>query len=171
MNPVLAPRQPKCPVCTLVASPEDVTIRLFGPDLTHLPTEGAVAYLRDVGLEGTIRQLQAKVLVHRRHVDRFLEAGGAVAPAKLVEGVSRIRPPVGDTRWVDVNQQGMDIGATAMQILAARLDALEPRELIAVANLGQAAAAKRADLEVKGHLRKAEQLARLAAGIRRPEPA
>lgn len=174
VNPTQAPRKRSCRVCELVAMPEDVTIRLYDPDLVWLPLEGAVEYLQGVGLSGTSRQLNAVALTHRRHVDKFIAAEGAVAPADTAEGMSRIPRPIGRTTWVDVNQRGMDIGRTALDALEERLkipDAIATKDLVAVANLGQSAAAKRADLEMKGQLRRAEALAQIASGFRKPEEA
>lgn len=170
MNPVLAPRRPTCRCCSLVASPEDVTMRLFDPELNHLPIKGAVDYLRTVGLEGTRRQLEAIAMTHRRHVDKFLARGGSVAPAQITEGLTRIPPPSGPASWVDVNQNGMSVGLTALGQIADRLQsgAMEDRDVIAVAKLGQTAAAKRADLELKGALKRAESIARLASGFSQP---
>lgn len=171
VNPVLAPRKPKCRACNHVASIEDVTIRLYDPDLNPLPLAGAVEYLRTVGMDGTNRQLRAIALVHRRHVDKFIERGGAVAPAELKDGVSRIPPPVGNTRWVDVNQQGMDVGSTALQQIGERMKTggMEDKDLIAVAKIGQGAATVRATLEMKGALKRAEAIARLASGLSKPQ--
>jgi hypothetical protein len=170
VNPTLAPRQPKCRACALVATIEDLTIRLYDPELNPLPVAGAVEYLRAVGLSGTNRQLQAIALSHRRHVDKWMERGGAIAPAQIAEGVSRIPQPIGNTGWVDLTQRGMDAGSEALRIIAERMrtGAMEDKDVIAVAKLGQVAASKRADLELKGALKRAESIARLASGIARP---
>jgi hypothetical protein len=173
VNPVLAPRKPKCRACLHVASIEDLTMRLYDEELNPLPLEGAVEYLKTVNLDGTKRQLEAIALTHRRHVDKFLERGGAVAPAQIEDGVTRIPAAAGPSRWVDVNQGGMDVGMTAIGIIETRLQsgAMEDKDVIAVAKLGQTAAAKRADLEMKGALKRAESIARLASGFASPEPA
>jgi len=173
VNPALAPRRPKCRVCTLVSSPEDVTIRLFDSDLQHLPIKGAVDYLRAVGIEGTRRQVQTIALSHRLHIDHFLEAGGTVAPAQIADGMTRIPAPIGDAGWIDVNRQGMNVGLTALQIISERMNAgnMADSDLISVAKLGQVAASKRADLEIKGSIKRAESIAKLAAGFAPPEPA
>lgn len=167
MNPAMAPREAKCPVCTLVASPEDVTIRMYEQDtLEHLPTDAAVMYLRRVGIEGTARQLKAKVLRHRHHVDQFLNRGGAVAPAQIVEGISRIEP-LPPAAWVDTNQAGINLGMAAIGRLAEKLPNLDARDLIAVAKIGQTAAVARATLESKGEIKRAERIAALASGFAR----
>lgn len=172
INPILAPRKRSCRVCELVAMPEDVTIRLYSPELDWLPLEGAIEYLQAVGLTGTSRQLSALALTHRRHVDKFIAGDGAVAPAERPGG--RLPAPIGRTTWVDVNQSGMNIGQTAASILAERMESpseVETKDLISIANLGQSAASKRADMEMKGQLRRAEALAQIASGFRKPEEA
>lgn len=171
MNPVLAPRNAKCRCCQLVATIEDVTIRLYDPELNPLPVIGAVEYLRSVGLTGTNRQLQAFALSHRRHVDKWLERGAAIAPADLADGVSRIPAPMGNTRWLDVNQQGMDIGAQAATLLIDRMQSggMEDKDLISVAKLGQNAAMTRATLELKGAIKRKAMELQLASGFKRPE--
>jgi hypothetical protein len=161
----MAPREARCAVCTLVASPEDVTIRLYEQDtLEHLPTDAAIMYLRRVGLEGTARQLKAKVLRHRHHVDQFLAGPGHVAPAQIVEGLTRIeRPP--PASWLDSNQEGINMGMAALGLLAAQLPRLDSKDLIAVAKLGQTATIARATLESKGEIKRAERIAALASGF------
>jgi len=173
VNPVLAPRSSKCRACALVATIEDLTLRLYDPDLNVLPVTGAIEYLRSVGIAGTTRQLQAIALSHRRHVDKFLERGAAVAPALIEEGLSHIPPPMGDVKWVDVNQRGMDVGASALVLLEQRIRAggMEDKDVISAAKLGQTAAHKRAELEMKGAMKRAESIARLAAGISKPAEA
>ena len=148
-------------------------MRLYDPELNILPFTGAVEYLRSVGISGTTRQLQAMVEAHRRHVEKFIARGAQVAPAQIAEGVSRIPPPMGDTRWVDVNQRGMDLGMSAMGILEQRINAggMEDKDLIAAAKLGQTAATTRATLEMKGSIKRAEAIARLAAGMDNPAEA
>lgn len=172
VNPAAAPRSPRCRVCELVAVPADVTIRLYDPELRPLPLEGAVEYLQAVGLTGTKRQIQAIALTHRHHVDQWVRAGGAVAPAQA-DGVSRLPPPPSNARWVDVNQQVMNTGLQASELIAERLavtpDLIEMRDLVAIQAGGHAAAAKRADLEMKGVLRQQQAMARLAAGLDEPE--
>jgi hypothetical protein len=171
VNPTLAPRHSPCRVCDLVAVQGDVTLRLFDAELNPLPLESAVEYLRAVGFTGTIRQLQAFALTHRRHVQRFIDQEGAMAPAQA-EGISRIAAPIGKAAWVDVNQAVMNTGLQASEIIAERLrtraEAMEVRDLVAIQASGSAAASKRADLELKGLLKRGESIARIAAGIDRP---
>lgn len=172
LNPTLAPRVSACRVCQLIAVPGDVTLRLFGADLNPLPLEAAVEYLRASGLAGTNRQLSAFALTHRRHVEKFIEHEGAIAPAQIVEdGVTRLAPSPDKSRWVDVNQAVMDTGMKASEIIAQRLrtpDSIEIKDLVAIQASGAAAASKRAELEMKGLLKRGESIARLAAGIQRP---
>ena len=174
VNPTHAPRQRTCRVCTLVAVPEDVTIRLYDRELEHLPLDGAAEYLSAVGLAGTERQLKAIATIHRRHVDRYILHSGASAPAQITEGLSRIAAPIGDVSWVDVNQGVMAAGAQATAVLAQRLrtepEQFENRDLVAVMAVGGSAATMRANAEMKGQIRRAEAYAKLASGLRRPNP-
>lgn len=172
MNPVLAPRHPKCSICKAVASIEDVTLRMYDADLNHLPITGAREYVQAIGVDGTVKALDQRLRAHRKHVDRFLERGAAVAPAQFEDGVSRIPPATGPVGWLDVNQQGMDIGNAANAVLLSRLLAggMEDKDVIAAAKLGQGAAMKRAELELKGALKRAQSIARLAAGFAPPPP-
>lgn len=169
VNPLGAPKERKCRVCELVASPGDVTIRLYDPSLAHLPFEGAVEYLQAVGLSGTKRQLTAIAMSHRRHVDKFIAREGAVAPADGT--TTRIPAPIGDIGWVDVNQGVMNTGAQAQQLLIERLrtqgDAMDTKDLLGIMNAGASAATARASAEMKGQLRKAEALAKLASGFQK----
>lgn len=173
VNPAAAPRVSACRVCQLVAVPGDVTLRLFDEELNLVPLDAAVEYLRAVGFAGTNRQIQAFALTHRRHVEKFIEHAGAVAPAQIVEdGLSRLPVASEKARWVDVNQRVMDTGMQASEIIAQRLrdapQGIEIRDLVAIQASGSAAASKRAELEMKGQLRKAEALARIASGLDRP---
>jgi hypothetical protein len=173
VNPAEAPRAPKCRVCTYVATPADVTIRLFDPELLPLPLDGAVEYLRAVGFAGTNRQVQAIALSHRRHIEKWMEHAVGIAPAHIESGVSKIPRPMGDTRWIDLNQRGMDVGSEALALLSQRIatGGMEDKDVIAAAKLGQAAASTRANLELKGALKRAEALAKLAAGFTKPAEA
>lgn len=164
MNPTEAPRASHCFVCRGVASPVDVTMRLFDAELNDLPVEGAVKYLRLVGYEGTARSLAARALMHRRHVRKWLDQGGQVAPAGVDQGISRIEP-LGDVGWVDHNQKVINVGDRALDLIAAELGSYEATEKIAVARMGSAAANSRANLEMKGAIRRQEEMDRLAAGV------
>lgn len=172
VNPIAAPKVHPCRVCELVASPADVTIRLYDANLGYLPTDGAVEYLRAVGFGGTPRNLKAAALRHRHHVDQFIARDGATAPAH--EGVTRIPAPIGNISWVDMNQGAMNVGAQATAILEARLrtapDGIETKDLLGVVGVASAAASARAKAEMSGQIKRAEAFARLASGIKRPEP-
>jgi hypothetical protein len=168
--PTLAPRNPKCRICTgLVADPNDVTMRLYDRDLTPQPPKAAVDYLRACGAAGSDRQIRGYVLVHRRHVDEFIARDGAVAPGDNRTDVSRIPTLAGDANWLDVNRQGMRLGEEANRLIMARLPDLDDKHLVAVAKLGQNAATTRATLEIKGAIKRAESIARIASGLQRPE--
>ena len=173
VNPLAAPRVANCKVCTVVASPADVTIRLYAADLTHLPHAGAIEYLRSVGVPGRHTLLLTYIQRHRAHVDEFIARDGATAPAQ--EGVTRIPAPIGNVGWVDVNQGVMNVGASAATIIEERLrtkgDSLETKDLVLIMAAGSAAATTRAAAEMKGQIRRAEAFAKLASGFKRPESA
>ena len=176
INPTHAPRLTTgCRVCKEVASPGDVTIRLFDAQLNHLPLKGAVDYLRSVGMTGFERNIRAAAVQHRRHVDAFIAREGAIAPAQIAEGLSRVAPPMGPVGWVDVNQDVMSVGSAATALIAERLRSdpfeIPIKDLVSVMNAGSSAATMRASAEMKGQLRRAEALARLASGFKRPDPA
>jgi len=171
-NPLAAPRVANCKVCTLVASPADVTIRLYDRDLTHLPPVGAVEYLRAVGITGKTQTLGQYARRHRDHIDEFIARDGATAPA--TENVTRIPAPIGNVGWVDVNQGVMSAGAEATAILTERIRTrgaeMETKDLTAIMNSGSTAATMRASAEMKGQLRRAEAMAKLASGFVKPIP-
>jgi len=80
--------------------------------------------------------------------------------------LTRIEPEGGPARWLDVNQQAMDVGTDALRALHARLPEMGDRELVAVARLGVAAAQKHGDWEAKGRsLAQVDAIIRLAAGL------
>lgn len=166
-NPLAAPRVSNCKVCTQVASPADVTIRLYDRDLTHLPHAGAIEYLRSVGMSGSHTALLGATRRHRNHIDEFIARDGATAPAEVI----RIPAPVGDVGWVDVNQGVMTAGAEATAILQERIRTrgadMDTKDLTAIMNSGSTAASMRASAEMKGQLRKAEALAKLASGFQK----
>lgn len=167
VNPMLAPRVATCRICKEVASPSDVTIRLYDRDLTPLPVAGAVEYLQSIGFSGSKRTFAGLAVTHRKHVDAFIARDGAIAPAQI----TRIPAPVGDVGWVDVNQHVMTAGDLAAALLAERVrtqgDEMATKDLTAIMNSGSTAAAMRASAEMKGQLRKAEALAKLASGFQK----
>jgi len=170
VNPLAAPRLANCKVCREVASPADVTIRLYDRDLTHLPTVGAVEYLRSVGISGTTDVIGKYARRHRRHIDEFIARDGATAPS--MENVTRVPAPVGNVAWVDVNQGVMSAGAEATAILTERIrtqgQEMATKDLMSVMNAGSSAATMRASAEMKGQIRRAEAIARLASGFVKP---
>lgn len=173
VNPLAAPRVANCKVCREVASPADVTIRLYDRDLAHLPTVGAVEYLRSVGIAEPTRDTLLKYARrHRDHIDEFIARDGATAPA--TENVTRVPAPVGNVGWVDVNQGVMSAGAEATAILTERIrtmgQEMDTKDLVSVMNAGSTAATMRASAEMKGQLRRAEAMAKLASGFRKPIP-
>jgi hypothetical protein len=173
INPTLAPRVSACQVCQLVAVPGDVTLRQFDEELHPLPMGAAVEYLRAVGFAGTDRQIKARALTHLRHVEKFIQHGGALAPAQdQADGISRLSAPITKAGWVDVNQSVMNTGLQASEIIAERLRsnaaAIDFKDLVAAQAQGSNAASKRAELELKGLLKRGEKIGRIAAGIDRP---
>lgn len=186
-NPVLAPRSSKCMTCSVVADLSDIAIRLWEEDGTRIPagTWRAAEYLESIGLEGPKRNLEKRMQTHRRHVERFMaRPSQAIAPMQLIPGgkkddaaaavdpktIQRYIPPEkrGPSRWVDVQQNGMDVGNDALAIIEQRLRSgmMEDKDIISVAKLGQTAASKRGDLEAKGRrLNQVDELIRMAAGM------
>ena len=172
MNAALVPRHPQCYVCKHVAQVEHVSVLLFDEDgqprrtARGLSLAPAVDYLRSIGLPGTPVTMGRRVKAHAKHIEDYLANPGPIAPVTVEEvGVTRLRPE-GPVRWLDLQEQAMEVGRDALSLLAARLEVMEDKEIIAVAKLGTAAASKRADLEAKGRrLNQVDGLLRLAAGI------
>lgn len=161
--PTLVPRDRRCGICKSVAKIEDVTVRLFDPEHNPLPPKEAVDYLRSIGRSGSYEALSKQVKTHQKHVAKALAGDGEVAP------VSRMEPmvPVGGApTWLSLNEAAVDTGMDALSMLRARLDAMDDRDLIAVAKLGQTASSKRGDWEAKGRqLNQMDSLIKLAAGL------
>jgi len=166
VNPVLVPRSPKCWVCKNVAAVEDVTVRLF--DEQGRKTRGpALSYLRSIGYtkqsDGT---LVKHLTTHIRHVESAMQRSDPAPPSALV----RVQPEGGPARWLDVNQQIMDVGMDAVRDIRARLPDMGDRELVAVARMGMTAAHKYGDWEAKGRsLAQVDAIIRLAAGLGGPD--
>jgi len=161
-NPVLVPRSAKCWVCKNVAAVEDVTVRQF--DEHGRKNSGpAIEYLRSIGfVKQTDRSLQAHLLFHAKHVETAMQVSTPAPPAML----TRLEPEGGPARWLDVNQQAMDLGTEALRSIHARLPDMGDRELVAVARLGVSAAQKHGDWEAKGRsLAQVDAIIRLAAGL------
>lgn len=166
-NPALAPRMRRCVVCKEVAALEDVAYRLFDETGQHIGngTRHAAEYLRSVGMGGSPQTIRNRLVRHRDHIDSWLGRGGAVVPAHVEAGVQRIPEPAGPTRWLDAQQNAINLGNEALRLLAGRLDRMEDRDVIAVAKLGTVAAGQRGALEAKGKaLSQVDQLLRLIAG-------
>lgn len=167
MNHALAPRKRQCSICKAVAHLEDVAIRLWDEHGNALPPKAALEYLRGIGMGGTDQAIRDRIKTHRTHVEKWMSEGAVTvySPARAESKVIRVDDtPRGPSRWLDVQQQGMDIGSEALRLLADRLGTMEDKELIAVAKMGQSAASKRADLEAKGrHLAQVDELLNLVA--------
>ena len=167
MNPSLAPRAASCVVCREVAAVEHVAMLMFSEDGSHLPLKAAASYIRSIGMAGSPQTLHNRALSHRRHIDAWIGRGGAVAPMDLESGISRVPAPAGPVRWLDAQQNAIDLGNEALRDLAARLSAgaLESGEVISLAKLGVSAANTRGSMEQKGKaLNGIDRLLQLAAG-------
>jgi hypothetical protein len=165
--PTMAPRSTSCWVCKHVSAVEDVTVRLFGEDMTALPPSEAIRYLRSIGLTGSQRAFRWRVATHARHVGAFVRAPHDLAPiaTKIVTV-----PEGGPTTWIDLQQQHMNVGMDALGLIAARMPDMEDKDLIGVAKLGLVASSKRADLEAKGRqLNQVDALLKIASGFSRPD--
>lgn len=166
-NPRLSPRSTACSVCRDVAEIVDVNLRLWDEEANRIPGGvGQVArYLKSIGTAGSKRALEARAETHRDHAERY--ADGERKNVSASEG-EVIIPKLGPARWLDVQQDAMDVGRSA---LAKALEALEggamkDKDIIALAKLGVGAAGKRADLEAKGRkLNQMDELLQLAAGL------
>ena len=171
-NPSLAPRSRQCTVCREVAALEDIAFRLYDVEGRQLKTKPVIEYLRSIGMGGTPQALYNRVITHRKHIDRWLLRGAEVTPGLIDAGVTKIVGPTGPVRWIDAQQNAIDLGSEALRDLAARLESgeLEAREVIALAKLGVSAANTRGTMEQRGKaLNGIDQLIRLAAGgVNRP---
>ncbi len=160
---ILVPRSARCWVCKNVPVVEDVTVRLF--DEQGRKRKGivsAIEYLRSIGYTAKAdRTLRSQLLFHIRHCETAMEVATPAMPSALV----RVQPDGGPARWLDVNQQAMDVGMDALRDLRARLPDMSDRELVAVARMGMSAAHKHGDWEAKGRkLAQVDAIIRLAAG-------
>lgn len=166
-NPAMAPRARTCLICKEVQALEDVAFRLYDEKGRHLPTRPVIEYLRSIGIVGSPQKLYNRVITHRKHLDRWLLRGAVVSPLHIDEGISRIPEPAGPIRWLDAQQNAIDLGNEALRSLAARMASgeLEVRDEIALAKLGVSSANVRGAMEQKGKaLSSIDQLLRLAAG-------
>lgn len=172
-HPRLSPRSTRCRVCRDVRELADVNLRLFDEDGGRLEagTWRVAEYLSSIGVAGTKRALNKRAMIHRDHMERHSrgERVAVVLEPNDPGGVTRLAPPMGPARWLDVNQDAMDGGRGAILKLNQKLEegTLEPNQLVALAKLGLAAAGKRADIEAKGRrLNQMDELLHLAAGMR-----
>jgi hypothetical protein len=166
-NPALAPRVRTCRICKEVGALEHVALLMYTADGGKLPPKPVTEYLRSIGMSGTPRQLSIRVGAHRKHIDRWLSYGAPLPPAAADDGVIHVPAPTGDQRWIDVNQNAMNIGNDALRDLNVRLASgeMETKEVIALAKLGVNAATNRGALEQKGRaLNGIDRLLQLAAG-------
>ena len=166
-NPAMAPRSPKCRLCREVTAIEHVAMLMWDEDLAPLPAKPATDYLMAIGMAGPPQTLGKRVQAHRKHVEAWMERGAVVAPAHSDGNVVVVPPPSGPQRWIDVNQNAINLGNDALRDLSIRLQsgALEPNEILALAKLGVNAANTRGAMEQKGKaLTGIDKLLQLAAG-------
>lgn len=167
LTAAVAPRSKSCSICKEVSAVEHVTMMLFDEAGNHLPAKPAIAYVKSIGVAGTPTQLYNRLVTHRKHVENWIRRGQVVAPMEGEGSVVRIGESTGPTRWLDAQQNAIDLGNEALRDLAARLavGALEPKEVIALARIGVSAANTRGALEQKGKaLSGIDRLLQLAAG-------
>jgi len=166
-NPTLAPRARACTICTQVTAVEHVALLMYDPDGNRLPPKPVVDYLQSIGMTGAPKIIRRRVGSHRAHIDRWIERGAKVIPIAYEGVVAHIPPPTGNTRWIDAQQNAIDLGNEALRDLAARLDSGEmgTSDIIALAKLGVSAANTRGAMEQKGKaLNGIDRLLQLAAG-------
>jgi len=164
MNGALVPRKAGCWICENVASPEDVTVRLFSEDGARRAGRGALQagrkYIRGMGIPITSEALDRRLKHHADHVEVGLQGGPAMPGA-----LTRVVPP-GPVYWLDANQAAVNVGAEALGMIHERMPEMEDKELVAVAKLGVVAAQKVGDWEAKGRkLAQIDSLIRLASGM------
>lgn len=165
MNGALVPRKAGCWICEKVATPEDVTVRLFSSDGSRRKGAGsygaAAEYVRGLGYPPiSTKTLNNRLSNHADHVEIAMQGGPALPSA-----LTPLTPP-GPAYWLDVNQNAVNVGNEALGVLAAHLGDMEDKELVAVAKLGVVAAQKVGDWEAKGRkLAQIDSLIRLASGM------
>lgn len=143
----LAPRDRSCWICQNIRASEDVTARVFDPSGNRQETTEAVAYLVSIGIGGSKRTLQERVRAHAKHIEAY-----AANPYPIVPGKSAIAIIPPHSNWLDATQGAVDLGMEAQRDLAGRLAAgeMKDKDVISLARLGLAAAAKQGDLSGKG---------------------
>jgi hypothetical protein len=166
MNGALVPRKSGCWICERVANPEDVTVRLFGPDGIRLQGRGAYTaaanYVKGMGYAIPHDQMIRRLKIHGEHVE--LSMDNQVVPA-LPGSLIPVQPP-GPAYWLDVNQNAVNVGNDALTMISSRMPEMEDKELVAVAKIGVTAAQKVGDWEAKGRkLAQIGDLIRLASGF------
>lgn len=165
MNGVLVPRKAGCWICERVATPEDVTVRLFSDDGTRRAGRGAYTAARTYvrGLypgQVTNETLNRRLIHHADHVELAMRGGPALPSA-----LTRVEP-AGPAYWLDANQNAVNVGNEALGMIHERMPDMEDKELVAVAKLGVVAAQKVGDWEAKGRkLAQIDSLIRLASGM------
>jgi hypothetical protein len=165
-NPTMAPRARACVICKQVTAVEHVTLLMYDEDGNRLPPKPVIDYLRSIGMTGTPKTLDQRVISHRRHIDKWI-ARGKVIPMEYEGAVAHIPPTIGNTRWIDAQQNAIDLGNQALRDLAARLDSgeMNTSDILALAKLGVGAANTRGAMEQKGKaLNGIDRLLQLAAG-------
>lgn len=166
-NPALAPRVRTCSICKEVGALEHVALLMYDEDGKRLPGGPVMDYLRSIGMAGSSQKLYSRIGSHRKHIDRWLERGAHVIPAAQEDNVVRIPASTGPVRWLDAQQNAIDLGNDALRELNVRLASgeMETKEVIALAKLGVGAANQRGNLEQKGRaLSGIDRLLELAAG-------
>jgi len=165
-NPRLSPRSTACSICRDVSELVDVNLRLWDEEANRIPggTQQVARYLKSIGTAGSKRALEARAETHRDHAERYADGDRKNVAA---EG-EVIVPKLGPARWLDVQQDAMDMGRSALAAALVRLDTggMKDKDIIALAKLGVGAAGKRADLEARGRkLNQMDELLQMAAGL------
>jgi hypothetical protein len=168
MNGALVPRKAGCWICERVASPEDVTVRLFGPDGIRLQGRGAYTaaanYVKGMGYTVSHDLMIRRLKIHGEHVELSMDTRLGLQPA-LPGSLAPVVPP-GPAYWLDVNQNAVNVGNDALSMISSRMPEMEDKELVAVAKIGVTAAQKVGDWEAKGRkLAQIGDLIRLASGF------
>jgi hypothetical protein len=165
-NPRLSPRSTACSVCRDVTELADVNLRLWDEEANRIPggAQQVARYLASIGIAGSKRALEARVEKHRDHAERYADG-----ERKNVSASGEvIIPKLGPARWLDVQQDAMDAGRSAIAAATERLTegGMQNKDIIALAKLGVGAAGKRADLEARGRkLNQMDELLQMAAGL------
>lgn len=163
----MAPRDRTCVVCKQVSAIEHVALLLWDEEGNRLPPKAAHEYVRSIGMDGPRKTIENRVASHRKHVEAWIARGGVVRPLHDEGNVVRIPPKTGPQRWIDVQQNAMDLGNDALRELHVRLASgdMDTKDMVALAKLGVGAANTRGQMEQKGKaLNGIDKLLKLAAG-------